>query len=178
MSPQEFIIKYWSQISVMMTIFFGGIWNVSKLFLDWKINQEEIKYSTIFTKRTVSLEDYIFNTMQFDRFFKNLPYYDIGSQKISPKEVDELVEKYQVPFLRSSSSFKIFAKKSDRSIINRLDEVFLDNKKQLSKLLFSNLSQNEVYHPDDYYSTIIENGKEINNLLERLILSAELNKNQ
>lgn len=178
MSPQEFIIKYWSQISVMMTILFGGIWNVSKLFLDWNIKQKEIKYSTIFAKRIVSLEDYIFNTTQFERFFKNLSYYEIGSQKISPKEVDEMVEKYQVPFLRASSNFKIFAKKDDRSIIDRLDEVFLDNKKQLGKLLFSNLSQNEGYRPDDYYSTILKNGNEINNLLEKLILSAKLNKNQ
>ncbi|MFZ4861400.1 hypothetical protein ACL9RF_04385 [Sphingobacterium sp. Mn56C] len=172
----KFIIDYWSQIAVIITILVGGIGYLLKIGFDWDLKKREIKYSMILTKRTTALENFISNTNGYQTFFNNLPYYNVGRQEIEPIKIDEMVDKYKTPFYRSYGAFNIFAEVKDKSTIKEVYNLLLDNNKHLNKLLFSNLSQNEGYHPDDYFGSIVENGKKIDVLIEKLIISTGYGK--
>jgi len=172
----KFIIDYWSQIAVIITILVGGIGYLLKIGFDWDLKKREIKYSMIFTKRSQSLESFIYQVLEYQRFFEELSYYEVGSQKFKSKELDGMIDEYRVPYLKSYTVLNIYTETKHKQIIEDIKSEFKNNRDHLSKLHFSNLSQNEGYCADDYVIAIENNGKKINVLIEKLISSTGYGK--
>lgn len=167
----EFIFKYWSQITVLITAVFGGIGCIIKLLTDWDIKKKEIKYSTILTKRTVALEGFVFNLYEYQRFFTDLNYYEVGSQKIKAEDLDKMLDKYRIPYSKSYHGLNIYIEYECKPIIKEINNIYINNRAHLSTLLFSNLSENEGYVADDYYVAVSRNNEKLNKLVDQLISS-------
>ena len=68
----EIIIKYWSQITVVIGIVIGGIGFILKILLNWNLRKKEITFSKLKETKIIELKNFYSSYINLEVELKNL----------------------------------------------------------------------------------------------------------
>ena len=135
----EFIIKYWSQIAVILSILIGGVSYFFKLYFESKNKKQEIIFNLVKAKKIEQLKEFYKSYVEFYSLLENLEFYGGQNRKVEESQIrTNIIEPFKN--LKSNLMYlKIFLNQDECNSFNELEET-LDN--FFLKLDFSTISRN------------------------------------
>jgi len=122
----ETIIKYWSQITVLVGVFIGGIGFLLKLYFNWTIKKKEITYSKIRETKIKELREFYSSYVNLEVHLKSLHFASGQNQKEYESEIRKIMPEIWKKFYLDFTFLRIFLSSDEIVLFEELNSE-LDN---------------------------------------------------
>ena len=104
----EKLIKYWSQITVLIGITVGGIGFLLKLYFNWNLKKKEITFSKISETKIAELKNFYETFIILESQLKSLHFATAQNKKEQEIEIREKIPNIWTEFYLSFRFVRIF----------------------------------------------------------------------
>lgn len=104
----EISIKYWSQITVLIGILFGGIGFLLSLYFNWNIKKKEITFSKIRETKIIELRAFYTSYVNLEVHLKSLQFATSQNRKEYEDEIRKKMPEIWKQFYLDFTFLRIF----------------------------------------------------------------------
>lgn len=158
---EDFLTKYWSQVVLAL----GFVACFGQLFFNLKYKKIEISFSLFQQNKISAVSNFYLNYAKVESMWHQLPIFDIYNQKISAKEMDNLIYPPLYELQKSILELKIyFSGDEHKNFQNILNNFYMINN-NIKKHYINDYDEiNTLYKTNDF-SSVVDKVTNDNNLI-------------
>ena len=116
----EILVKYWSQITILLGISFGGIGFILKIYFNWSIRQKEITYDKIRETKLKELKQFYTSYMNLETHLKKLQFATAQNRTESETQIRNLLPDIWRQFYLDFTFLRIFLNSDELGVFENL----------------------------------------------------------
>jgi len=122
----EIIIKYWSQITVVIGIVIGGIGFILKILLNWNLRKKEITFSKLKETKIIELKNFYSSYINLEVELKNLLRATAQNKEEDIQTIQQRMPEIWKQFYFDSTFIRLYLSTDELEIFEELKKE-LDN---------------------------------------------------
>jgi len=122
----EFIVKYWSQLILLLGLFFGGVGFLLKLYFNWNIKRKEITFNKITETKITELKQFYSSFKILETHLKKLQVATAQGNIEFENKVREKLPEIWDKFYHDFTFLRLFLNSEELELFEKLNKVLDD----------------------------------------------------